>query len=53
MAAVTWQLGRASLTDPLSAMIAFICFVLLFRFKVNPTWLIIGGALAGLLSAGF
>jgi chromate transporter len=51
MAAVTWQLGRASLIDPLTVAIALISFVLLLRFKVNSTWLIAGGALAGWLSS--
>lgn len=50
MAAVTWQLGRASLTDPVSIVIALVAFVLLVRFKVNSTWLIMGGALIGLWS---
>ena len=51
MAAVTWKLGLASLTDLLTVLIAVISFVLLTRFKVNSTWLIAGGALIGLLSA--
>ena len=51
MAAVTWQLGRASLIDPLTILIALASLVLLIRFKVNSTWLIAGGALAGLLAA--
>jgi chromate transporter len=51
MAAVTWQLGRASLTDPLTILMALISFGLLVRFKINSTWLIAGGALIGLLSA--
>lgn len=53
MAAVSWQLGRASLTGPISIAIAVAAFVLLVRFKVNSTWLIIGGALIGLLSTAF
>jgi chromate transporter len=51
MAAVTWQLGRASLTDLLTGLMALISFGLLGRFKINSTWLIVGGALIGLLSA--
>jgi chromate transporter len=51
MAGVTWQLGRSSIVDPLTAMIAVAALVLLVRFKVNSTWLIAGGALIGLLSA--
>jgi chromate transporter len=51
MAAVTWQLGRASLVDPLTILIALVSFVLLLRFKINSTWLILGGAAIGLLKA--
>jgi chromate transporter len=53
MAAVTWQLGEASLIDPLAVVIALVSFVLLIRFKINSTWLIAGGALTGLLSGVF
>ena len=49
MAAVTWQLGRASIVDPLSGVIALAALGLLLRFKINSTWLILGGALIGLL----
>jgi len=51
MAAVTWQLGRASLIDPLTVALALISAVLLFRFKVNSTWLVLRGAVAGWVSA--
>ena len=50
MAAVTWQLGRASLTGPLPISIALGSFILLIWFKVSSTWLIAGGGLIGLLS---
>lgn len=50
MAAVTIQLGRASLTDPFTVVIALMAAVGLFRFKVNSPWLILGGAGAGFLS---
>jgi len=50
MAVVTWQLGRASLTGPLPILIALFSFVLLVRFKVNATWLVVGGGLIGILS---
>jgi chromate transporter len=49
MAAVSWQLGIASLIDPLTITIALVSLVLLIRFKVNSTWLIAGGGLLGLL----
>jgi chromate transporter len=51
MAAVTWQLGGTSITDLLTVLIALISFGLLTRFKVNSTWLIIGGAIIGLVCA--
>jgi len=51
MAAVTWQLGRSSLIDILTIFIALVSLVLLIRFKVNSTWLIIGGAITGLVYA--
>ena len=49
MAGVTGQLARASLVDWGTALVALVSAVLLFRFKPNPTWLILGGALFGLL----
>jgi chromate transporter len=51
MAAVTFQLAQASLIDLPSVIIFALSAVLLFRFKSNSTWLIIGGALAGSLSS--
>jgi chromate transporter len=50
MAAVTAQLGRASLTDPLTIALALLAALSLFRFKVNSTWLVLGGAVVGLLA---
>ena len=48
MAAVTVQLGLSSLTDPFTLVLAVISAILLFVYKINSTWLIAGGALAGL-----
>ena len=53
MAAVTAQLGRASLTDPLTIALALLAALFLFRFKVNSTWLVLGGAVVGLLAGAF
>jgi chromate transporter len=50
MAAVTWQLGRAALVDPLTVTLALVSALLLFRFKVNSTWLVLGGAAVGISS---
>jgi len=49
MGAVSWQLGVASLVDPLTIAIASVALVLLIWFKINSTWLIAGGGLFGLL----
>ncbi len=51
MAAVSYQLGRASLTDLPTLAIFVISTALLFRFKISSTWLIVGGALAGWLTS--
>lgn len=51
MAAVTFQLGQASLIDPPTWIIFAASAILLFRFKVNTTWLILGGALIGFLAS--
>ncbi len=43
MAAVTWTLGRAALVDGVTLLLALAAAVLLVRFKVNSTWLVLGG----------
>ncbi|HKD38730.1 MAG TPA: chromate efflux transporter [Myxococcaceae bacterium] len=48
MAAVTWQLGRAALVDLPTIAIALAGAVLLFRFRVNSAWLVLGGGAIGL-----
>jgi chromate transporter len=50
MAVVTWQLGQAALVDLTTVMLAITSTVLLLRFRVNSGWLVIGGALVGLLT---
>jgi chromate transporter len=49
MAAVTFQLGQASLIDIPTLLIFAVSSILLFRFRVNSTWLIFGGALVGFI----
>ncbi len=53
MAAVTFQLGHASLTDLPTLAIALVSLALLIRYRVNSTWLILGGALIGLIGRYF
>lgn len=48
MAAVTWELGRAAVVDWLTAALAVVAAVLLLRFKLNSTWLVLGGGLVSL-----
>jgi chromate transporter len=50
MAAVTVQLGRAALVDGLTVGLALVSAVLLVKFRVNSAWLVLGGALVGLLA---
>ncbi len=49
MAAVLWELGRTAVVDWLTALLAIIAAVLLFRFKLNSAWLVLGGGLIALL----
>lgn len=48
MAAVTIELARAAFVDWLTVAVAVVSGVLLIRYKVNTTWLIIGGAVFGI-----
>jgi len=49
MAAVTVALGRRALVDVPTVVVALAAAVLLIRFRVNSTWLILGGAVVGLV----
>jgi chromate transporter len=48
MAGVTWQLGVAAIFDIPTALLAIVSAVLLFRYKLNSAWLVLGGAILGL-----
>ena len=48
MAGVTWQLGRAAITDWLTLALALISAIVLFRFKINSAWIVLGGGIIGL-----
>lgn len=50
MTVVTWQLGRASVVDGFTAALAVVSAVLLFRFKLNSAWLVLGGGLLGFVA---
>jgi chromate transporter len=49
MVLVTFQLGRAPLVDIKTLLIAAISGFILFRFRVNSAWLVLGGAIVGLI----
>ena len=45
---VTWQLGRTALVDWLTISLTVAAVVWLLWYRVNSTWLILGGAALGL-----
>jgi chromate transporter len=49
IAAAAWGLGREALVDAPTVVIAVVSGLLLFRFRINSAWLILAGALVGLL----
>jgi chromate transporter len=49
MASVTWSLGRDAVVNLPTALLVSGSTVLLVRFRVNSLWLVLGGALIGLL----
>lgn len=50
MAYVTWQLSKTAIVDRPTLFLAVLSAFLLFRFKINSTWLVTGGAVVGLAS---
>jgi chromate transporter len=52
MVVVTYQLGRAALVDLVTVALAIVSAIILLRFHVNSAWLVLGGAVAGLLLYG-
>ena len=48
VAFVGWQFGRAALVNIPAVILAALSVVLVFRYKVNSTWLVLGGAVAGM-----
>jgi chromate transporter len=49
MAVVTWELGRAAIVDLPTALLGAASALLLVRYRVSSVWLVLLGALAGLL----
>jgi chromate transporter len=53
MAVVAWQLGRAALVDFTTAGLAAASLLLLWRYRLNSVWLVLGGALVGFAALTF
>lgn len=53
MAVVTWQPCRAALCDLLTLSLTVVNGALRFPYRLNSTWLVLGGGLAGWLVAAF
>ncbi len=49
MAAVTLELARSALIDAWTVALALVSVIALMRFKINSTWLVVVGALVGLI----
>jgi chromate transporter len=47
MAAVTWYLGKDSIVDGWTVLLALASTFVLLRWKPNSVWLVLGGAIAG------
>jgi len=52
MTAVTWHLGRSAITDAPTAGFALAAGAVLFTWRPNSTWLVLGGAIAGWVAQG-
>ena len=53
MVVVTWHLGRAAIVDVITGALALLSLIALIRFKINTTWLILAGAVLGMLAVRF
>ena len=49
MTVVTWRLGRDAIIDLPTALATIASAVLLMRFRLNSLWLVLGGAIIGLM----
>jgi chromate transporter len=50
MAAVSYQLGRSAIVDWVTIGLAVASAVLLLRFRINSAWLVLGGAVLGIVA---
>jgi chromate transporter len=52
MAVVGWQFARAAIANMPAIVMMVSCAVLVFRYKVNSAWLMLGGAIVGIVLRG-
>jgi chromate transporter len=50
MASVAWTLARNAIVDPPGVLVALLAAALLLRSRLNSVWLLLAGAIAGLLA---
>jgi chromate transporter len=53
MAVVTWQLGGSAIMDTFTLLLAMATAFVLIRFRTNSAWLVLGGAVLGLVARFF
>jgi chromate transporter len=53
MATVSWQFARAALVNAPAVALCLVSLFLVFRYKANSAWLVLGGAAAGILLHSF
>jgi len=53
MAGVTWEIAKTALIDPVTVVIALGGLLALLKFKVSAIWLVLSGALIGLVRCLF
>lgn len=49
MAGVTAQLARSAVADVFTAILAVVAAIVLLRWKINSAWLVLGGAMVGVV----
>jgi len=52
MAVVGWQFARAAIVNMPAIVLMVFGAVLVFRYKVNSAWLVLGGAIVGIVLRG-
>ena len=48
--ASTFFIGRSAIAGPVQAVVAALALVLLLRYRLDPIWLVLGGAVVGLVT---